>query len=498
MEQTLKILFMAAEATPFAKVGGLADVAGALPAALASLGHDVWLLIPRHRSVAERAELRPRVDPFVVDFDWRPRAAGLYTAALPSGVTLATLVNGDYFDRVNGRNESVLYGHGDDDKRYLFFARIGLEAVRRTGWRPDIVHAHDWHTAAAINWLRVVGRQDPHYRTTATVFTIHNMRHQGLTDLGAIGLLGVEAGGVLPIETERFGGRVNLMARAINDADAVTTVSPTYAREILTPAYGWGLDSLLRRRANDLRGILNGIAVDVFDPARDQSLAMPFDSAHLAARQANTQALQQRLGLPTDERPVIGMVTRLDEQKGLDLIGPEQLEQIIGLGVQIVILGSGEERFERFWRQAQERYPDRVRAEIRFDAALAQLIYGGSDLFLMPSLFEPCGLGQMLAMRYGSVPIVRATGGLVDTVRDADTMGEGGTGFVFEAYTSGALVATIGRALAAYGQSARWRQIMRQAMNQDFSWTRSAREYQTLYYATVDRARSVPSVPSEP
>jgi starch synthase len=466
---------MAAEAAPFAKVGGLGDVAGALPGALAALGHEVWLLIPRHPLVARRTgRAEPAIPPFSVDFDWAPRGAELLTAPLAERVTLALLASPDYFERSN------IYGEWDDDKRYLFFSKVGLAAVRRTGWRPDVVHVHDWHTAAAANWLAVAGRGDPFWAGVGSVITIHNLAYQGWTDAGAVGLLGVEAGGMLGVERERFHGRVNLLARGLCYADAITTVSPTYAREVLTPEYGEGLDDVLRSRADRLRGILNGIDLEVNDPATDRRLAANFDAERPAARVANARQLRAFFDLPERAAPVVGVVARLTSQKGFDLVA-QALDGLLALDVQIALLGAGDPYFQDFWLAAARRHPDRIGVRLGFDAPVAQLIYGGSDLFLMPSRFEPGGLGQLVAMRYGSLPIVRATGGLADTVRDADADPDGGTGFVFGPYTPAALLDAAARAVAAYRQPARWRALMRRAMTQEYSWGESARAYEATY-----------------
>jgi starch synthase len=471
----VRILFLAAEAAPFAKVGGLGDVAGALPRALAALGHEVWVLIPRHPAAARRAgQAQPAGAPFSVDFDWARRRVELLTTPPVEGVTVALLVSPDYFER------PAIYGEWDDDKRYMFFSKVGLEAVRRAGWRPDVVHAHDWHTAAAINWLAIAGRRDPFWSGVGTILTIHNLAYQGWTDQGAIGLLGVEAGGMLGVEWERFGGQVNLLARGLSYADAITTVSPTYAREILTPEYGEGLDDLLRSRADRLHGILNGIDLDQCNPAVDRRLAANFDAERVEARAANTRQLRGFFDLPERPVPLAGVVARLTSQKGFDLVA-QALDRLLALDLQIAVLGTGEPFYHQFWQAAARRYPEQVGVRLGYDAAVAQLVYGGADLFLMPSRFEPGGLGQLFAMRYGSIPIVRATGGLADTVRDADADPAGGTGFVFGPYTVDALLDAAARAVAAYHQPARWRGLIRRAMTQDFSWGRSARAYEEVY-----------------
>jgi starch synthase len=294
---------------------------------------------------------------------------------------------------------------------------------------------------------------------------------------------------VLPLEWERFGGTVNLLARGLTYAGIITTVSPTYAREILTPAYGEGLEGLLQQRADRLRGIRNGIDLDGFNPATDPHLAATFDADHLPARAANKRALQERVGLPVGDAPLIGIVARLTDQKGFDLFTPVALDALLTPGPQLVVLGTGLPEYEASWRAAVQRYPDRVASRLAFDPALAQLIYGGADLFLMPSRFEPGGLGQLFAMRYGSLPIVRATGGLADTVHDADADPAEGDGFVFEAYTPDALLDAVRRALDAYRQPARWTCLVRRAMARDFSWGQSCLAYDDAYRTARQLAR---------
>jgi starch synthase len=479
----MRILLLASEVAPFAKTGGLADVTGSLPKALAALGHEVRVVMPAHAVIEEAARsgrwgvtaedlrLRVPVGGGFVD-------AGVLRAQLPgSDVPVWFVAERHLFDR------PTLYGYDDDVYRYAFFSRAALDLVMAAwSWRPDVVHAHDWHAAPAIAWLATTGQLDDRYRAMPTVLTIHNLMHQGRGPDAVLSYMG--AGG--PRLFEEWPGEVNFMARGIHRATMINTVSPTYAREILTPEYGERLDGLLRFRHYDVHGILNGLDTDVWDPARDGHLASRFDASSLDRRGANKRALQDRLGLPAADVPLVAMVTRLDAQKGLDITGHvvHLLLNAAAGDAQFVVLGSGAPEFEAMFRHLSSYHSSKMAAVLRYDAALAPLVYGAADVFLMPSRFEPCGLGQMIAMRYGAVPVVRATGGLADTVRDADT------GFVFGPHTVEAFWGALRRALDLY-QTNRpaFDEVRRRGMTVDFSWTSSARGYEQLFGWAVSRQR---------
>lgn len=473
--RALKILFLAAEAAPFAKTGGLADVAGALPKALAAMGHDVRIVLPAHGSIeAAHAEgrwgLRARGETVHVPFGPGTIPAGVLECDLPgAAVHVYFVAQRDLLGRER------IYGYEDDPWRYAFFSRAALELLPVLGWRPDVVHAHDWHTAPAVTWLATAGGNDDRFRGTPTVFTIHNLMHQGRGPWGILDALRLITGG---LREEAF-GQVNFMARGIYHATLINTVSPTYAREILGPEGGQGLHELLVFRHYDLHGILNGIDVDVWNPAEDPHLAQSFDADRLPMRAANKAALQGRLGLPVrEDAALVAMVSRLDAQKGLDITGDVVARLLEGGAgeAQFVVLGSGAPEYEGMFRTLAGRYPDRMRAVFAYAPELAPLVYGGSDAFVMPSRFEPCGLGQLLAMRYGSVPVVRAVGGLADTVRD------GITGFTFHAYEAEDFWEALRRAL--YLRTAdpeSWDEIRLAGMRRDLSWRASARGYLQLY-----------------
>lgn len=484
MAQRLKVLYLASEAAPFTKTGGLADVTGSLPKAMAALGHDVRLVLPAFAPVETRAQ-QPgsgiRVSDVVlrVPVGHEPAGAGVFESVLPGTLVPVTFVaERERFGRPQ------FYGYDDDPWRFAFFSRAALDLeIAANGWRPDVVHAHDWHTAAAVWWLATAGNADERYRAIPTVFTVHSLLHQGCTSWNLADYLGLLTH-ALP--EEPYGG-INLLARGIHHATMVTTVSPTYAREAMTPEGGHGLDALLRSRADEVHGILNGLDHDVWNPATDPQLPQPFDSSRLEERSANKRALQERLGLPVrDDVPVVGMVARLDWQKGFDIVGHVAHLLLGGSAgeAQFVVLGTGAERYAAMLSHLAEYHREKMALVLRYDEPLAPLVYAGSDVFLMPSVFEPCGLAQLIAMRYGAVPVVRATGGLADTVRD------GVTGFTYLEQEADACWSALCRALHIWRSDQRsWRALQRHGMAYDSSWLTSAQAYQQVYSWAVARAR---------
>ena len=485
MPSRLRILMLSAEVAPFAKTGGLGDVAGALPKALAQLGHDVRVVMPAYReqereAAAGQGGFAAIPGGLTVPTGAGTLAAGILQTVLPgSDVPVYLIAERSLFDRPN------IYGYDDDPYRFAFFSRAALELSAAWGWRPDIVHGHDWHAAPAVMWLATVGRGDDRFAGIATVFTIHNLAHQGRSSRRAAHYLGVDAP---PLVEEGGWDEVNFMARGIYHATLVNTVSRTYAREILTREGGNGLDALLSARRNDVHGIVNGLDYDVWDPATDGRLVETFDVSSLARRPANKVALQRRLGLTADETvPLVAMVTRLDAQKGMEITGHVIHLLMSGLAgeAQFVVLGTGAKRYEDAFAHLAAYHPRKMAAVLTFASDLAPQIYAGSDLFLMPSLFEPCGLGQLIAMRYGSVPVVRGTGGLADTVRD------GQTGFSFSEFTAESFWTALQRALLVHNTDAdAWARLQRSGMSENFSWRASASEYAQLYDQALVRART--------
>jgi starch synthase len=483
--QPLKVLFLSAEVAPFAKAGGLADVCGSLPQALAALGHEVRVVMPAYASVENALQTgKHGVHGHEVTLQ-----VPMGTGTAPAGVLEATLPGSQvpvYFiaERHRFGDRPFFYGYQDDPYRFAFFSRAALDLViAALGWRPDVVHAHDWHTAPAVTWLATAGQCDERYAHLPTVYTIHNLMHQGYAPWHVFQYLGLLTHG---LKEERY-GEVNFMARGIYHATMISTVSPTYAREIMTPDGGGRLDGLLRHRHFDVHGILNGLDYAVWNPATDRHLAATFDASSIERRLDNKRALQARAGLPVrDNVPLVAMVTRLDWQKGLDITGHVLHLLLNGHAdeAQCIVLGSGVPQYESMLRHFAGYHRDRMTAFLGYDAELAPLIYGGSDIFLMPSRFEPCGLGQLIAMRYGSVPVVRATGGLTDTVRASVT------GFTFTNYTSDDFWNALREALYIYRVDPEsWRAMQRQGMTSDHSWETSARAYQQVYQWAIARVR---------
>jgi len=470
---------VASEAHPFAKTGGLAEVTAALSDALNRLGHSVTLVLPRYRGIdttgADRLQTRlrlgDRLQPVTLHERWIAERLRLVLVDVP-----------DLFDR------EALYGTADGDYpdnrwRFAVFSRAALEYPRLKEWRPSIIHAHDWQTGLVPVYQKMQLSSDKFVGGVPAAFTIRNLAFQGVfhaSTLAAIGL-GHE---VFDIQAMEFWGNVSYLKGGINFSEKVTTVSPTYAREILGPQLGFGLEGVLMRRSDDLVGILNGIDTSRWTPTNDPFVPASFKADDLRGKRDAKRALLGTVGLPADDkalaRPVIGLISRLTEQKGFDLIAAAA-DELRALDATWVLLGSGERRFEDQWRTLAAAHPDRISATIGFDERLAHLIEAGADMFLMPSRFEPCGLNQMYSLRYGTVPIVRATGGLDDTVVDIDVSAAEGTGFKFVDYTPGALVSVIQRALATFADRARWEGVQKRGMKRDHSWDASARAYVKLY-----------------
>jgi starch synthase len=474
----VRIVFAAAEVAPYAKVGGLADVAGSLPQALAALGHDVSVYLPLHRTI-DRAR-------FGIPDDGPSRS-------IPYGrshvrVAFPSIVR-DRVRTVFVKNDARIgrasvYGAPDDAKRYALFARAVAEDLAQGQARPDVVHAHDWHAALLVPM--VAGPYRRALGGAATVFTIHNLAYQGHSESGILDLVHLPKRR-LAVEAR---GQLNPMARAIASADIVSTVSERYAEEILTPEFGAGLQDLLAQRRADLWGILNGIDVGVFDPATDRNLPAHFGASDVRGKAQDKAALQKELGLAVSTgTPLFGVIGRLVEQKGIDILTAVAPE-ILRAGAQIAVLGTGEPRYEAMWRDLAEHHRGTLSLTLGFDAALAQRIYAGSDMFLMPSRFEPCGLGQLISFRYGTVPVVRAVGGLADTVRDADADRRRGTGYSFREYRAEALADAVRRALRAYRDETGWAQLRRRVMELDHSWTASAKRYVAMYEAARQARRA--------
>jgi starch synthase len=490
---SLDILMITPEARPFAKTGGLADVAGALPQALARLGHHVTIVLPRYRGVdttglsSTAAEVPFGAQRYPVAFIESAAEKGdspLFSRKMgTAGSVTAVLVDApDLFDR-DGLYGTAAGDYADNGFRFAVLSRAALEYARLRGTRPSVVHGHDWQAGLAAAYLKTVLAADPILGGVRSVFTIHNLAFHGLFPLDLVRWIGLPGAVAQPSGLE-FYGSASALKSGIVFSDAVTTVSPTYAKEIRTPEYGFGFEGIVASRSADLTGILNGIDTDTWNPESDPYLSSHFSAADLKGKAKAKAELLTYAGLPASKtalaRPVIGLVSRLTHQKGFDLIA-EAADRLMAFDAAWVMVGSGEAWCERFWQHLARQYPDRVAARIGFDEKLAHLIEAGSDLFLMPSRYEPCGLNQMYSLRYGTLPIVRATGGLDDTVVDADAEPARGTGFKFRDATAEALVAAVERALAAHKNTRRWKSIQRRAMAEEHSWDVSAREYVKVY-----------------
>ncbi len=483
---SLKILYLSAECVPFAKTGGLADVAGALPKAIRALDHDIRVMMPRYGRVEiEKFGLKQLLADLQVPMDERTEPATILAGSIGDGADLTPIYFVDsarYFDRQG------IYMYPDDAERFIFFSRAALETCKALDWQPDVIHCNEWHTALIPNWLKSVYQADPFYESIATVYTAHNLEYQGVFGQRILEIAGLADMGFIahPDVAPDLNYVVDLMARGLLFADVINTVSETYAREILTPEYGQRLDPILRDRRDRLFGILNGIDTQLYDPATDPHIAAQFSLSSPEARSANKAALQAEAKLPgRPDAPLISVISRLTDQKGLDLIAAIVDPMLKQTHCQFVVMGTGENRYHEVLNSLQARYPEQVAVFLTFNRLLEKRIYAGSDIFMMPSRFEPCGLNQMMAMRYGAVPVVHAVGGLADSVRDFSPETGEGDGFSFKDYDAMALFAAVVRATETYRHREVWRQLIRRCMANDFSWARSARAYIDLYHRAL-------------
>lgn len=479
----MKVLYAASEAVPFCKTGGLADVAGSLPPALAAQGVETAVILPLYRRVKERfADQLTFLCYDYVDLAWRHAYCGLFSLK-KDGVTWYFLDNEQYF----GRPE--LYGCADDGERFGFFSRAVVKMLDHLDFWPDVIHCNDWQTALIPIYLKDDGVREERYRSVRTVLTIHNIEYQGRYDPYCLGdLFGLDRGWV-DDGTLLLDGDLNLLKGAILTVDAVNAVSPTYAQELKNPYFAHRMEGILTQCGYKLSGVLNGIDMKLYDPAADPRIAANYTAEDVSGKAADKAALQKALGLrPEPETPIIAMVSRLVTHKGLDLIR-EVMGDIMELPVQFVLLGSGDAAYEDFFRHAAERWPERMAIRLGYDEALSMAIYAGADLFLMPSRSEPCGLSQMIAMRYGTVPIVRETGGLKDTVQPYEAWRDAGTGFTFANYSSADMLHVLREAAYLYKDYPdAFARLRRRAMERDFSWNRSAGDYLKIYAAVTGAA----------
>jgi len=475
----MKVAFLASEVIPYAKTGGLADVAGALPKFLVRLGAEVRVFMPLYKEVRKKnLPLEPVLDKATLSMGGRALPYAVF-AHRAEGVTTFFIDRPEYFDR------DALYGtpagdYPDNAERFAFFSLAALETMRSVGFRPDIVHGHDWQAAPVFAYLKFVFAGDPFFGRARSVFTIHNLAYQGLFEKEVLAAIGLPDA-LFNMNDLEFYGKVNALKAGILYSTAVTTVSPRYSREIQTPAFGCGLDGLLRSRAGVLHGILNGVDYRDWDPATDRLIPRNFGPGDLAGKKVCRDELGRLFGLTLpQDRPLAGMVTRLAGQKGLDIVC-DALESLLGQGLSLAILGTGDQKIQDFLIAAQKKHPARLGLKIAFDEKIAHTIYAGSDVFLIPSRYEPCGLTQMYAMKYGTVPVVRATGGLDDSVEEFEAAAGTGNGFKFSEAAPEPLLEASARAIRAFGRPGDWSALVRNAMAADFSWGRSAETYLGLY-----------------
>ena len=477
----MKVLFAASEAHPFIKTGGLGDVMGALPQSLTELGVEARVVIPKYKNIKDELKQNLQfIKWFTVPVGWRNQYCGVFQYKYKD-VVYYFIDNEYYFNR------DGLYGYYDDGERFAFFNRAVLEFIKEIDWKPDIINCNDWQTGMVPVLLNLEYKNNEFYSNMKTVFSIHNLLFKGsfvpnvLPELFGYDYMPLTNGSV------ELNGSVSFLKGGINYSDQITTVSNTYAEEIKTQQYGEGLDGLLRCKSDFLKGIVNGIDYEEFDPEKDNLIFKNFTWDSISDKVENKLSLQKELGLPQRaETPMIGLISRLTHQKGCDLI-VSIIDRLLQKDIQFIVLGTGDYWYEETFKNLQYRYPDKVSANIKFDNSLAHKIYAATDMFLMPSLFEPCGLGQLIALRYGSIPIVRETGGLKDTISPYNKYTGIGNGFGFKNFNSNELMQIIEYALTIYDDKDAWNNIIRQAMDSDNSWEKSAMQYKLVYEDVVKR-----------
>lgn len=475
----MKILITTSEAVPFVKTGGLGDVAGALVNEYKRMGIEAAIMLPFYRKIKQSAKdfgIKPLEKEITVPLGDQFETGKLWEGRTPEGAPAYFIENDKFYDRDD------LYGTSEGDfpdnsSRFTFYSRAVLEALKILKIDVDVIHCNDWQTALIPVYIKTIYRNE--FPKTRTLLTIHNLGYQGLfwsIDMPLTGL----GWGLFNMEGLEFYGRINFLKGGILFADILTTVSKNYAREILTEEYGFGLDGVLRKRSKDLYGIINGIDYNDWDPQNDSLIPANYNIKDLSGKLRCKKSLQKVHGLPSDNSILIGMVTRLSAQKGLDLVA-EAIGEIIASGAQVIILGKGDEALQKEFLGLQKKYSKKLSVTIGFDNALAHKIYAGSDIFLMPSRYEPCGLGQLIALRYGTIPIGRKTGGLVDTIVKYNPSKGTGTGFLFNGYSFSELLKAFRKAKKFFNDKQHWQRIQRNAMSEDFSWRHSAEEYLSLY-----------------
>jgi starch synthase len=482
----LRIVFVASEGVPFSKTGGLADVVGALPKALAKLGHQLEVVLPRYR-MTKPGKPEGAMQSLTLPLGESFKFASIQNAGAADNVQTYLVECPAYFDRAGLYQENG-EDYPDNAQRFAAFSLAALELVKRSAAPPDIIHCHDWQTGLVPIYLRNLYHQDGYFRNTSVVFTIHNVGYPGLFPAKILPLISLGAD-LFTMDFLEYYGKVNLLKGGIVFSDFITTVSRKYAEEIQTKEFGSGLEGVFRSRRDCLQGILNGVDYDLWDPATDKLIAARFSPENLSGKAACKKSLLERMGVKTPrlETPVLGIVSRFAPQKGFDLIA-EVAERLAAWDIYVVALGAGDPVYEQLFRDMAAKYPEKFLVAVAYDNALAHQIEAGSDMFLMPSRYEPCGLNQIYSLKYGTVPIVRATGGLDDTIEAFD--GKSGTGFKFSEYTGAALLRAIEQAVAAYHRPEVWRTLIDNGMRKDFSWGKSAEQYLEIYQRLRANSRS--------
>lgn len=482
MKPKLKILMVSSEVVPFAKTGGLADVVGSLPLALSKLDCEVRIVLPKYNMVDEGDFNLLNIDKEVsFEVGDTIQKAKIFSTKVAGVVTVYFLEHNEYYGR------DGLYGTTDGDykdnlSRFSFLSRGTLELLKKIDYKPQIIHCHDWQTALIPVYLKTLYQDDPFFEGVKTVFTIHNLAYQGIFPKDEFYITGLDEKEMFVPDKLEFWNKINIMKGGLIYGDILNTVSKGYVQEILTPEYGCGLEGVLKEREDDLYGVVNGLDYKEWDPTMDKDITMAYDINTIDRKLKNKKALQQENGLPAEPNiPLIGMITRLADQKGLDILD-EIMNELMELDIQFILLGTGDARYHTRMEQIKEKFPTKASIHLTFDPKLAKKIYAGVDMFLMPSKYEPCGLGQLISLRYGTIPIVRSTGGLKDTITDFDYQRKIGNGFVFEEYTSQALLVTIKRAIDIFcNDKESWKRLILNGMSANFSWEHSAKEYIELY-----------------
>ncbi|MEE9441750.1 MAG: glycogen synthase GlgA [candidate division Zixibacteria bacterium] len=489
--QKLKILFAASEAVPFVKTGGLADVSGMLPQKLAELGHAVKVALPRYSAIPENLMNNAQDDiTFDIDIDKASHSLDLIRLVHNKHDLEYLFIGNDFFyDRPElYRDPKTGKDYIDNDDRFLFFCRGILELLPRIKFHPDLIHANDWQTALLPAFLKTAYEQDIKYAEIKSILTIHNLAYQGLFPDASFDKLGLEKDLFYATRPFEFWGKLNFLKAGIIYADVISTVSQTYAKEIQSSKeYGAGLEGVLKERSDDLYGIINGVDYNEWSPSKDKHLFRKYNQKNFSGKKINKIELLKHANLPPrDNVPLIGMISRLADQKGFDLLS-KAADELLSLDIQMIILGTGEKKYHRLLQDLQTRFPDKLKAFITYDNTLAHRIEAGADMFLMPSRYEPCGLNQLYSLKYGTVPIVRATGGLADTIEQVDFDYGTGTGYLFEKYGAKAMMTSIKQAVRHFSKKRKWRQIMKNGMSKDNSWDASARKYVELYNVALSK-----------